>query len=124
MFEDDYVMRIIHEMIRTVLKLLFNIDEKKEEVQIADEMVEQKKKHLLRLADSGRINEAENRLFSELNPGDLNQLQMGLLFFDYINDFSDEALEQVHYTREEIRLGVEALLKEYGYEGLSNMISM
>lgn len=124
MFEEDYIMRIIHEMVRTVLKLLFNIDEKKEEVQISDETMERKRKLLFELADSGKINEAENRLFSELDQKDLNQLQMGLLFFDYINDFSDEALEQAGYTREEIRFGIEALLKEYGYEGLSNMIAM
>ena len=31
MVENDYVMRIIHEMVRTLIKLLFGIDEVKEE---------------------------------------------------------------------------------------------
>lgn len=46
------------------------------------------------------------------------------IFFDYINDFSDEVLEKAGYTREEIRSGIEALLIEYGYEGLGGMLSI
>ena len=37
MVENDYYMRIIHEMVRMWLKLLFNIDELKEEEIIFEE---------------------------------------------------------------------------------------
>lgn len=124
MLEEDYIMRIIHEMVRTLLKLLFHIDEKKEEIRIADVETDRKYRLLCRLAESGRINEAEERLFDEIDVSDLNDLQMGLLFFDYLNDFSDEALEEADYTREEIRMGIEALLTEYGYDGLRGLLSV
>ncbi|MBR1866915.1 MAG: hypothetical protein IJ801_10510 [Lachnospiraceae bacterium] len=124
MLEEDYVMRIIHEMVRTLLKLLFNMDEKREDIRIADMETDRQYRLLCRLVDSGRMNEAENRLFDEIDPSDINDLQMGLLFFDYLNELSDEVLEEAQYTREEIRLGIEALLKEYGYDGLGGMVSM
>ena len=31
MFEQDYIMRLIHEMVRTVMKLVFGLDEEEEE---------------------------------------------------------------------------------------------
>ena len=122
MYKEDYIMRIIHEMVRTMLKLLFNIDEYKEEIQIPDPVVDKKCKLLYQLADSGHINEAENQLFEELDTADLNQFEMGLLFFDYINNFTDEELEQADYTREEINEGLKELVKEYGYESLGEAL--
>lgn len=117
-------MRIIHEMVRTIIKIIFNIDEKKEETQISNGQIEEKRRLLYGLADSGAINEAENQLFEEMDASDLDYLLLGMLFFDYINDFSDEVLEKAGYTREEIRSGIETLLIEYGYEGLGGMLSI
>lgn len=122
MLEEDYIMRIIHEMVRTLLKLLFHIDEKKEDIQIGDVETDRKYRLLCKLVESGRINEAEDRLFDGIEPSDLTYLQMGLLFFDHLNDLSDEELEEADYTREEIRMGIEALLKEYGYDGLRGIM--
>lgn len=124
MIEKDYIMRIIHEMVRTIIKIIFNIDEKKQETQISNGQIEEKRRLLYGLADSGAINEAENQLFEEMDASDLDYLLLGMLFFDYINDFSDEVLEKAGYTREEIRSGIEALLIEYGYEGLGGMLSI
>lgn len=124
MIEKDYIMRIIHEMVRTIIKIIFNIDEKKEETQISNGQIEEKRRRLYGLADSGAINEAENQLFEEMDASDLDYLLLGMLFFDYINDFSDEVLEKAGYTREEIRSGIETLLIEYGYEGLGGMLSI
>ena len=49
MFEQDYIMRLIHELVRTFLKLIFNLDiDKKDTIAIGDghndiEMLELKK---------------------------------------------------------------------------------
>ena len=123
MLKQDYIMRIIHEMVRTMLKLLFNIDEYKEEIEIPDPVIDKKCKLLCQLADSGHINEAENQLFAELDTTDLNQFEMGLLFFDYINNFTDEELEQADYSREEINEGLKELIKEYDYESLGEALA-
>ena len=37
MFEQDYIMRLIHEMVRAVMKLVFGLDEEdEEEVKLLD----------------------------------------------------------------------------------------
>ena len=63
MVENDYYMRIIHEMVRMWLKLLFNIDELKEEEIIFEEKENEDLYRRLRLmAADGKVNEAENLL--------------------------------------------------------------
>ena len=67
MIENDYMMRIIHEMVRMWLKLLFNIDEVKEEEIIFEDLDSQQLYQKLRLmAEDGQINEAENLLYEHL----------------------------------------------------------
>ena len=64
MFEQDYVMRLIKEMVRAILKLLFNIDTESPTVELLENKEEQETlENLLDMVDVGEINEAENRLF-------------------------------------------------------------
>ena len=69
MVKQDYLMRLIHEMVRTIMKLIFNIDEKT--VDIEQELKETSDLYgrLLKLADAGKINEAENLLYEQLFEG-------------------------------------------------------
>ncbi len=41
MFEQDYVMRLIKEMVRTILKLLFNIDTESPSAELLQDAEEQ-----------------------------------------------------------------------------------
>ena len=70
MLEDkDYVMRIVHEWIRTLIKLIFNKDiDKEEDAEIPLEVMEQFRK-LQAMIDSGEINEAENILVGRSERG-------------------------------------------------------
>lgn len=122
MFEQDYVMRLIKEMVRAVLKLLFNIDtesptaellESKEEKETLDE--------LLDMVDDGKINEAENRLYDVMEDKDGNGLKMALLFYSYLNDKTDEFLKANGFSREEIRLGLENVTDCYGLSSISEI---
>lgn len=63
MLEDkDYVMRMIHESIRMLIRLIFNRDiDKNEDMGISLETAELYQK-LITMADAGEINEAENLL--------------------------------------------------------------
>ena len=59
MVEQDYIMRIIHEVVRTFLKLVFQIDEEKQEdVQFEDKKVQGNFENLCAMADRGEINQA------------------------------------------------------------------
>ena len=70
MLEDkDYVMRIVHEWIRTLIKLIFNKDiDKEEDAEIPLEVMEQFRK-LNAMINDGEINEAENILLDGLREG-------------------------------------------------------
>ena len=70
MLEDkDYVMRIVHEWIRTLIKLIFNKDiDKGDDVEIPLEVMEQFRK-LKSMIDDGEINEAENICWTDSGKG-------------------------------------------------------
>ena len=83
MLEDkDYIMRIVHEWIRTLIRLIFNKDiDKDDKEPVSLEMIEQYKK-LLSMIDDGEINEAENVLIDGLKAGDRDYFEMALLFYE------------------------------------------
>lgn len=117
---EDYYLRLIHEMVRMILKLLFNIDSEGAHTKI-EEDVEQSEKYneLLELAKSGKINEAENMLYKEGFLKDKNDLLIGLMFYDYVVKQDNEFLEEHNYSKTEVKEGVEMLLKKFGYEDMS-----
>lgn len=119
MVKEDYIMRIIHEAVRTLLKLLFNIDEEKEdEIEFEDTDLEKTYRRLKLLAREGKINEAENLLSDFLDGSDREAFKMAFLFYDYLNTFSEEQLDAAGYSREEIDEGILMAAKLYGYEGM------
>lgn len=119
MIKEDYIMRIIHEAVRTLLKLLFGIEEEKEEeLAFSDAVMEEKYRRLCELAARGKINEAENQLWEQLDGTDQEDFKMAILFYEYLNNLTDEELEQADYSREEISQGLLAAAKQYGYDGM------
>lgn len=124
MVERDYVMRLIHEMIRALLKLVLHIDWREEEkdgtVQtVADSDLNQRYQKLKNLVEEKKINEAENLLYEYLDELDQDENRasgLALLFYDLLTGLSDEYLEESGYTREEVTEGVTAAASRYGYE--------
>ena len=122
MYEQDYVMRFIKEMVRAILKLLFNIDAETPTV----ELLENKEKketleNLLDMVDAGKVNEAENKLYDLINNTDVNSLVVALLFYSYLNDKTDNFLEVNSFSRDEIKLGVENLVDSFGLSSIAKM---
>ncbi len=70
------------------------------------------------LAREGRIDEAENQLSDLLDGTDREAFKMAILFYDYVNTFEEEQLEEAGYSREEISEGILAAAKLYGYDGM------
>ncbi len=115
-YYNDYIIRMINDMTRMLMKLVFNID-----MMPSDDMLEteEQKEALLRLrgmADEGKINEAENRLFETVDYGDLSDLKMALLFYSYLNNMTDECLEEYDFSREEIERGLVDIAQKYGLD--------
>jgi hypothetical protein len=123
MFEHDYIMRLIHEIVRALLKLLFKIDMDKKEVLIFTEKeAETKYDELLNLIDKGEINEAENKLLDELNPEDIQCYKIALMFYSYLNEKDIDFLEEHNFTKNEIIDGLKYVSEIYGYGSIANAL--
>ena len=122
MFEKDYIMRLIREMVRMLLKMLFNLDT---ETPTSDLLESENEKHvldgLLNLVDAGDIDQAENRLYELLSDGGMDRLEMALLFYSYLNDKDEVFLKEHGFSREEIRQGLSDVISEYGLEGIADV---
>ena len=122
MFEQDYVMRLIKEMVRAILKLLFNIDTDSPSAELLEDAKEQQTlDELLDIVDNGFINEAENKIYEITEEGKKTDLEMALLFYSYLNDKSDEFLEAHNYGRDEIKAGLKDITVRYGVDGFAEM---
>lgn len=120
MFEQDYIMRLIKEMVRAILKLLFQIDTENPITELL-ESTEQKEtlEELLRMIDEGEINEAENRLSDLVDGTDKESLKTALLFYSALNEKTDDFLLENNFSRDEIRLGIESVTEKFGVRSLA-----
>ena len=122
MFEQDYVMRLIKEMVRAILKLLFSIDTESPTVELLENKEEQETlENLLDMVDAGEINEAENRLYDLTSNTDMNSLKIEILFYYYLNDKTDDFLEVNDFSRDEIKLGLENVADSFGISSIAKM---
>lgn len=122
MFEQDYIMRLIKEMIRTLLKLLFNIDTETPTVELLENDKEKTTlETLLNMVDDGSINEAEDKIFEIAVAVDKANLEMILLFYAYLNDKSDEFLTENNFSRKEIQDDLKYVLSQYGLDSMGEL---
>lgn len=121
MFEQDYVMRLIKEMVRAILKLLFNIDMESPTSELLNTEEKETLNRLLDMVDNGDIIGAENRLYDLMESGGNNSLKAALLFYSYLNDKTDDFLESNDFSREEIKLGIEAVADRSGLNNIAEM---
>lgn len=120
MFEEDYIMRQIREMVRMLLKLLFQMDlEEDSEELLRGTKENEVLRELLEMVDDGRLNEAENRVYELCEDGEMANLKVMLLFYDYLNGKSDEYLEQCEFSREELKEDMRDLLAGFGLSDMA-----
>lgn len=123
MQEEDYVMRVIHEMVATLLKLVFHIDLGKNEVSnFKDDVTAAFYEKLLDLMEAGKINEAENIILDELDSGNIEHYKMALMFYEYLNQKNTKYLEEHGFSKYEIIDGLKYVSAIYGYESMSEVL--
>ena len=120
MFEEDYIMSQIREMVRMLLKLLFQMDMEEDSEELLRGTKENEVlRELLEMVDDGRINEAENRVYELCEDGEMANLKVMLLFYDYLNGKSDEYLEECEFSREELKEDMRDLLAGFGLSDMA-----
>jgi hypothetical protein len=124
MVEEDYVTRMIRDMVRAVVRAILgkselNYEFPKENERTNDDMVFNK---MIQMADAGDINGAENMLLTEFEFKEPKQLEIALAFYSHLNEFEEDFLEANDYSRREIGEGIDAVAKKYGYSGIMNLM--
>ncbi len=122
MFEQDYIMRLIKEMVRTLLKLLFQIDVPSPTADLMeDEEAKETLERLFDMIDDGLLDDAENQLYEMMEGKDDRGLEAALLFYSYLNEKDDVFLLEHDFCREEISAGVRNAVSLYGLEGMAEV---
>ena len=115
-YEKDYIMRLIHGIVRILARLLFN-REPEEEGGISAMMhaaCREDSDYLRRMVDAGQVNAAEEKLFDLLENAawdDRQKAALVLSFYDHVNGKDDGFLAAADFTRDEIVSGLEEAMK-------------
>lgn len=121
MYEQDYIMRLIKESVRTMLKLLFDIDAESPSAELLEESGQKETLYkLMDAAEDGKIREAEQELL-RLAQENKSGLKLALLFYAYLNDKDDDFLQQHGFTREEIKAGIQTAVAPYGLGDMTEL---
>ena len=120
-FEKDYIMRLIHGIALMLARMLFGekIEEDSELVSLMEESCRENNDYLRRMIDSGRINQAEEKLFDLIETAAWDDRQLAALilsFYDYLNSKDDVFLAQSDFSRDEIISGLEDAMKTISME--------
>lgn len=123
MFEQDFIMRQIHQILKVLVKVLFNIDsETITSSLIKDTETRETADYLLRKIDIGNINEAENEFSELMENKTMNNLLLGIVFYSYLNEKDDDYLENNDFSRNKVENGIKYLLSKYGLENMTNIL--
>lgn len=127
MFEQDYLIRMIKGIAQMLAKILFGKQSPGIELPKDNHYTSQQQLYndLIRLTDTGHINEAENRLY-DLDITDKKNYEVVLAFYHYLNDYSDDYLESCRYSRKEIESGLADMSHRFDisiYDNIKNLFS-
>ena len=123
MLQDDFIMRMIHEMVTTLLKLIFHIElGENEEQNFKDQETASNYLELLALIQAGEINEAENKLLDELDSDDMEHFKIALMIYYHLNEIDFNFLEEHNYSKNEITDGLRYVSSVYGYDSMAEAL--
>ena len=113
--EQDWFMRQIHQMAQLIAHVVFQKDIPNYEIvdeanQSQTDLLHSKIKSLVAYM---KICEAEDLLFGALDTSDKDYLLLAVDFYQTLNMLSDEELEQANFSREEIRIGLQEILRRF-----------
>lgn len=122
--EQDYIMRMIKEVIRVLVTVALGKTYKQVELdaenkyEVSGSNVNQWKE----MVDKGEINEAENLLLDELDYGNREEVEEAIWFYGYVSEKGEAFLKEHDYSEEEVFDGLHMLAKRSGYEELIGLL--
>lgn len=117
MLRNDFDLRLTNELIESYLRIAYGIQAGAfldAEKGLIDENTVYPK--LKAMVAEHQINEAEELLYEYANPVNPDILKVGLFFYYDLNRLEDDQLEQANFSREEVKEGLQELLRIYDQE--------
>lgn len=125
MYEQDYIIRINNEVIRTMVKLLLNKDIGTP-VDISDGAIKGENKKMLEAANgqSGidNIKKMEEKILTLVDANKEGALEKALVFYRYLNELPEDALLSQNYSHEKIKKGLKIIAERYGILNVIDLI--
>lgn len=124
MYEQDYIMRMNRDVIRTISKLILGRDMEEPMDITANELKSEDKKMLIlnEQVDVEKITELEEKIQEQIVNNKERALEQALLFYSYLNKQSDEFLEANDFDKKKIKEGLMFIAKQYGILNIVNML--
>ena len=124
MYEQDYIMRMNRDVIRTISKLILGRDMEEPMDITANELKSEDKKMLIlnEQVDVEKITELEEKIQEQIVNNKERALEQALLFYSYLNKQSDEFLEVNDFDKEKKKEGLMFIAKQYGIVNIVNML--
>lgn len=117
MYEQDYIIRMNNEVIRTMVKLLLNKDIGVS-VDISEGVIKSENKKMLEAANgqSGidNIKKLEEEILTLVDANKEGALEKALVFYRYLNELLEDALLSQNYSYEKIKKGLKMVAEHYG----------
>ena len=110
MYEQDYIIRMNNEVIRTMVKLLLNKDTGVP-VEAAN-------------GQSGidNIKKMEEEILTLVDADKEGALEKALVFYGYLNELTEDALLSKNYSHEKIKKGLKIIAERYGILNVIDLI--
>lgn len=121
MYEQDYIMRINRDVIRTLRKLVFNRDTELPIDINSKDLKSEDKRILQTLNGQGEISEVEKDIYQSIERKEDRALEKALLFYTYLNEQSDDFLLAKNYSREQLRSGLKFISSQLGISDIIDL---
>ena len=124
MYEQDYIMRMNRDVIRTIAKLILGRDTEEPMDITANELKSEDKKMLLlnEPTNAEMLAELEEKIQNQIVNHKERALEQALLFYSYLNKQPDEFFEANDFDKEKIKEGLLFVAKQYGIANIVNML--
>lgn len=110
-YQKDWLMRQIESIIAAIMHFLVSTQKPESDVQSLREYTEE----IDRFLKAEDICGAENWLYNNTDEQDITWLRVAVYFYQSINAYTDEYLEEHNFSRDEIITGLKDMCERFGF---------
>lgn len=124
--EKDYILRLIKEIVRTLISLVLGRKYGQEEPapEIRYGLSSHDYDDIKNMVDRGEVNEAENLLLDRVDYKDKKSVAKLIFFYEYTSKKTSSFLTQHNYSIEEVLEGLKMLAANLGYQNVIDMLDI